>query len=295
MRYDKDPVNSGPVRREPFHRPARGRAHSLRRDTYHLLLTSSWPTVLLAAVTLYLAINLIFALAYMLLPGGSVLLPRVDFADFFFFSVQTLSTVGYGQMYPVSGWGNVVMTLEAITGAFLYALITGVFFARFSYPTARVQFSRVAVIAPHNGVPTLMLRAANHRRSQLLQAQVSLTLLRRERTLEGFEMMRQIDLELSRSRTPFFALTWLIMHPIDEKSPLFGQTEESLKRDDAQIAVLLFGTDETLNQTVHARMVYAPDEVLVDHRFEDVIERDAQGDRVVNLNRLDDTFPLKPS
>jgi len=295
MLADNDPVNGGPVRREPFHRPARGQTHSLRRDTYHLLLTSSWPAVLLGAVTLYLLINLAFALTYMLLPAGSVLLPRVDFADFFFFSVQTLSTVGYGQMFPVNGWGNLVMTLEAITGAFLYALITGVFFARFSYPTARVQFSRVAVIAPHNGVPTLMLRAANHRRSQLLQAQVSLTLLRRERTLEGYEMMRQIDLSLIRSGTPFFALTWLIMHPIDEQSPLFGQTRESLANDDAQIAVLLFGTDETLNQTVHARMVYSPDEMLFDHRFEDVIERDDHGIRVANLTRLNETFPVDRS
>lgn len=295
MRWDKDPVNGGPIRRKPFNGRARGQAHSLRRDTYHLLLTSRWSAVLSGAVVLYLLINLVFALAYMLLPTGSVQLPIPDFSDYYFFSVQTLSTVGYGQMYPVSGWGNIVMTLEAITGAFLYALITGVFFARFSYPTARVQFSRSAVIAPHNGVPTLMLRAANHRRSQLLQARVSLTLLRRERTLEGYELMRQTDLRLSRSSTPFFALTWLIMHPIDEQSPLFGQTAQSLADDDAQIAVLLFGTDEILNQTVHARMVYSPDEVQFDHRFVDIIERDDQGGRHVNLNRLDDTFPVDAS
>ena len=294
MLKDNDPVNGRPERLPPpFNRAATGQAHSLRRDIYHLLLTRSWPEIMVGTITLFLAINLIFALLYQLLPAGAVVDPgHGRFADYFFFSVQTLSTVGYGQMYPGTDWGNAAMTLEAITGAFLYALITGVFFARFSHPTARVQFSEVAVIAPFNGVPTLMLRAANHRRSQLLQADVTLTLLRRERTREGHFMMRQHDLRLFRSQTPFFALTWLIMHPIDESSPLFNQTSELLQEDDAQIAVLLFGTDETLNRTVHARMVYRSDQIRFGRRFADVFEWDESNQPRVNLTRLNLTEPL---
>ncbi len=172
-------------------------------------------------------------------------------------------------------------------------MATGLVFARFSRPTARILFSRVAVIGPHNGRPTLSLRLANQRRNQILQAEVAATLLRDERTEEGVLIRRFYDLRLARTRSPVFALTFTVMHEIDKDSPLWGASAASLAAQNTELVVTASGIDETIAQRVHARTSYLPDEILWDHRFVDVIGWTDDGRRVIDYRGFHDTVPLK--
>src|SRR5271163_119957 len=190
-------------------------------DLYHQLLTLPWWAFLLGLAGVYLGLNVAFALLYLLGDGAIANARPGVFSDAFFFSVETLSTIGYGQMSPATLYGNVVMTVEALFGVALIAVSAGLMFARFSRPTARVMFSEVAVVTEYNGIPTLSFRLANERRNQILEAQVSVTLVRDERTAEGEWMRRFYDLQLGHQRSPIFAMTFTVMHPIDAASPLW--------------------------------------------------------------------------
>src|SRR5439155_8782526 len=176
------------------------------RDLYHHTLRMGWCPFLLLGGIVYIALNAGFALVYLVEPGGIANARPGAFADAFFFSVQTMASIGYGQMYPRTTYANLVMTVEAASGLFILALATGLVFARFSRPTARILFSRIAVIGPHNGRPTLSLRLANQRRNQILQAEVALNLLRDEETAEGTILRRFYELKLQRHRTPVLAM-----------------------------------------------------------------------------------------
>jgi inward rectifier potassium channel len=195
-------------------------------------------------------------------------------------------------MLAQSTYVNIVVSFEAFFGILYMATVTGVMFARFSRPYARVLFSKVAVIAPFDGVPTLMFRAANQRGNQIFDASVSVSLARQATTLEGVTMRRFEELKVQRSRSPLFALSWTIMHVIDEKSPLYGATIDQLYDMQFEILILLSGTDDTLADVIYARHSYTPDEILMDHRFVDVISVTADGRRQVNLHRFHDTEPL---
>src|SRR5471032_3029995 len=200
-------------------------------DIYHWMLTLSWPRFFLLVGGLYMGTNLAFALAFFLVPG-SVANARPDsFLDTFFFSIETLATVGYGYMNPGSTYGHVVASTEILLGMVEVAAATGLLFARFSRPTSRTMFSSVAVITPFNGVPTLMLRTGNERSNLILEASVRASLVRREITREGQLFTRFYDLKLEREQTGVFALSWTIMHPITESSPLFGKTRQDLHDD----------------------------------------------------------------
>jgi inward rectifier potassium channel len=216
------------------------------------------------------------------------------FADAFFFSVETHSTIGYGQMSPATLYGNIIMTCEALAGLMLVAVAAGLMFARFSRPTARVLFSKVAVIAPHDGVPALTLRLANVRRNQILEAQVSVTLVRDERTAEGEWMRRFYDLRLARHRSPIFAMTFTVMHEIDDASPLRNATPSSLAVESAEIVVTVTGIDEITVQPVHARTSYLGHEVLWDHRFADVFIETEDGRLAIDYRLFHDTEPIEP-
>jgi len=196
-------------------------------DLHHHMLSLPWAPFLAGLSLVYLALNLLFAAAYLLGDGAVANSRRGAFLDAFFFSVETLSTIGYGQMSPATLYGNIVMTVEALVGLMLVAVAAGLMFARFSRPTARVLFSKVAVVAPFNGVPTLSLRLANVRRNQILDAQVSVTLVRDERTAEGEWIRRFYDLKLARQRSPIFAITFTVMHAIDPPSPLSNAMSSS--------------------------------------------------------------------
>jgi len=202
-------------------------------DAYHLILSLTWPRFFGGAALAYVAVNLMFACVYFL--GDHALNNASSFSDCFFFSVETLATVGYGNMSPATFYGHCVATCEIMTGMLSLAVITSLVFARFSKPTARILFSEVAVITRYEGVPTLMLRVANQRQSYILEAVASLVLLRDEETSDGHSLRRLHDLKLERARSPMFALSWLIMHRIDETSPLYGVTAQQIIEGDMLI------------------------------------------------------------
>ncbi len=269
-------------------RGLRGRALS---DAYHFLLTSRWWQLLLILAAAYVVANVLFALAYLAL-GDAVEHARPgSFADAFFFSVQTMATVGYGNFWPRTPAANLLATAEMIVGGMALALMTGLVFAKFARPTARVLFSDVAVVRRWEGVPSLVFRMANARSSQIVEAHVAVMMLRTERTAEGEETRRLHDLRLLRARSALFALTWTAIHPIDERSPLFGADAASLAASSATIVVALTGYDENLASTVHARHTYAADRILFGRRLVDVLADAPGGDRIIDYTRFHDTEP----
>jgi inward rectifier potassium channel len=268
-----------------------GLRSSWREDLYHRALTLNWRRFLLLAAAIYVCANIMFASFYLLQPGAISNARAGSFLDAFFFSVETFGTIGYGVLAPATTYANALMTVETLVGIMLVALTTGVMFARVSRPTARVMFSKLAVVAPYNGVPTLMIRMANERTSQILQAEVALTLVRNEITQEGAFMRRFYDLKLARARTPIFALSFLVMHPMNENSPLFGATHEMLDAWEAQILVTVTGLEEISTQTVHARCAYLANEILFDHRFVNIFGSTEDGRMAIDYGRFHEIEP----
>jgi inward rectifier potassium channel len=261
------------------------------RDPYHLLLVVRWPIFLLLIALAYAGINALFALAY-LIGGDNIANARPgSFSDAFFFSVQTFASIGYGAMTPKTFYANVLVSFEAWVELLSLAVITGLAFARFSRPTARVLFSEVAVITPYQGVPTLMFRAANERRNEVLEAQMQVYFMKDEISAEGTRMYRVYDLNLLRNRTPNFRLTWTAMHAIDEHSPLYGTTPESLSKANAQLVISLSGVDKELSQTIYGSHVYPAQNILENYRFVDVVNIQ-DGQRSIDYAKLHDVVPV---
>ena len=204
-----------------------------------------------------------------------------------------MATIGYGSMYPRTDYANTVVAIQALFGLWGVAMVTGLAFSRFSKPTARVIFSRVAAIAPFNGVQTLMYRTANQRFNQILEAQQRATLIRDEVTSDGDYMRRFYDLTLVRSQSPIFALTWTVMHVIDENSPLYKLSAKDLIEQQAEIVITLTGIDETVSQTIHARHSFVASEILWNMKFVDIISRTPQGKRVVDYTCFHEVKPIE--
>ena len=263
------------------------------RDLYHWLLSSSWRRFFGLVTAAYLGSNALFAAGYLALGDGIEEARPGNFADAFFFSVQTMATIGYGKMAPHGFAANALVAVEALVGLLGLALVTGLVFAKFSRPTARVLFSRVAVVNRFQGVPSLLFRMANARGNQIAEARVHLVMVRTERTEEGEEMRRVYDLELLRSQSAFFQLTWLAVHPLTPGSPLHGETAESLEAKEVDLVVSLSGFDEALSQNVYARYGYGPGQVLFDHRFVDVLLRLPDGRRAIDYRRFHDAVPAE--
>jgi inward rectifier potassium channel len=266
--------------------------YSYWREPYHLLLTIPWTGFLALTVLSYGMTNAIFALLYLAQPASIANAKPGSFLDAFFFSVQTLASIGYGAMYPQTVYANTIVTTEAMVSLVGIALLTGLAFARFSRPTARVTFSRAAVIAPYDGAPTLMFRAANQRRNQILEAQVRLYLMRDEVSAEGQFIRRFYELKLLRSRTPSFTLTWTVFHTIDEYSPFYGATSESLAKMRASLVVSLSGVDETVSQAIHTRHTYNAQDILWNYQLVDILQETADGHRYIDYNQFHDVVPL---
>jgi inward rectifier potassium channel len=258
-------------------------------DFYHNILTVSWPWFFLRLAAAFIVINLIFAILYILDRNGISNARAGSFMDAFFFSVQTLGTLGYGVMAPKTLWANLLVTVESFSGILTIALFTGIIFARFSRPFARVLFSKVAVVAPFDGVPTLMLRAANQRGEAIMDASVVVSLARQYTTHEGVTMRRFEELKLLRSSNSLFALSWTVMHAIDQNSPLCNLSPQQMADLDMEIVVMLNGLDEILSDRIYARHAYWAEEILWNRRFVDVISVSPNGDRVVDLTRFHDT------
>lgn len=264
------------------------------RDPYHLLLTVPWTGFVIIVVAVYVALNALFALLYLAGGDGIANAEPGSFKDAFFFSVQTLASIGYGAMYPATLYTNLIVTLEAITSLLSIAVLTGLAFARFSRSTARIMFSQHAVITQFQGVPTLMVRLANQRRNHIREGKVQLYLLRDEIDSEGNFMRRFHDLKLIRSRTPSFVLSWTLMHPIDDTSPLYHCTPESLRHSHAELLVLIHGIDDTIAQPVHATHSYPAEHILVNYRFADIFHVSPEGDRYLDYTDFHTVIPSRP-
>jgi inward rectifier potassium channel len=269
-----------------------GTARHWWNDQYHSALSMPWWGFLLLAAAVYLLTNLLFAGLYLLQPDAISHVGPGDFANAFFFSVQTMATIGYGQLIPQTVYANILVTIEALIGMLMIALTTGLLFARFSRPTARILFSKIAVIGTHEGQPTLFVRLGNERRNQILQATVTMAVLRTEVTREGTMLRRFYDLPLARSHTPVFSMTFLLMHRLDESSPLHGITNEQLAAEEGEIVVTVSGLDETLSQAIHARISYTAEDIRWDHRFADIFGVTADGKRSIDFRRFHDSHPI---
>ena len=259
-------------------------------DIYHFLLTESWPMLLAGVVIIFAVINAIFAVIYMLNRGIENAHPG-SFGDAFFFSVQTMATIGYGKMSPDSLLANIMVCVQALIGLIGLAMVTGLVFAKFSRPSARVRFSRVAIISNRDGIPSLQFRMANLRANRIVDASARVVFARQEKTLEGEEMRRFYDLKLQRDRNALFVYSWTAIHPIAEDSPLNGVTSEAMEAASAEVIVSVIGLDETFAQTVHARYSYRPRDILWGQRFVDILERGPDGTLSVDYTHFDDVIP----
>lgn len=271
-----------------------GRARGSLTDFYHQLLRFTWPQLFLIFTLTFFAFNLFFAWLYTLDPTGisrsAVPVQAPSFWRDFFFSVHTVATIGYGNVYPVSLYANVVVAIEITLGIVFFALATGIAFARFSRPVARVLFSNVAVISDVDGVPMLMFRAANQRHNFIFEAHANVSLLSDE--LVGGRIMRRFqDLQLVRSATPVFTLTWTVIHPIDAASPLGAWLQRKEVPDDAEIIVVLSGTDGRTGQTMHARWAYAGSDIRWDSCFVDILGVTEDGTRTIDYDHFHDVMP----
>jgi inward rectifier potassium channel len=266
---------------------------------YHWLLTISWPRFLSFIAASYLAANTAFAFAYLLCGYDALQSSTGNFANqpfyrAFFFSVDTFATIGYGNIIPVGVAANTLVTVEALMNILGIALATGVIFSRFSRPSAKIIYSQNALIAPYRGKTALEFRIANARTSQLIEVAIQVILTKLER-VNGTVVRKFYDLTLERARVVFFTLSWTVVHPIEPASPMWGLDEKDLRNSDAEILILLTGTDETLSQIVHSRSSYKADEILWGAKFANMFVRtEADGIIGMNLNRIHDieTQPL---
>lgn len=264
------------------------------RDTYHLILTLSWPGFAGFVFGVYLLINLVFAVLYLLGPNAIGEMSPGSFSDAFFFSVETLATVGYGHMYPVSFYGHVITMLEIMVGMFGLAVITGLIFVRFSRPTARIQFSKVMVLSPFDGVPTLMVRVANLRHQAMIEADFRMVLIRTSVTVEGEEIRRFFPLKLSFDHLIAFPVVLTLRHRIEETSPLYGMTAEDMRRMDMRVIVSIVGVDTVIVAPVQSFNDYNYDQIEWNRRFVEIYDVNEEGQWTVDYARIDETEELGP-
>jgi inward rectifier potassium channel len=264
-------------------------------SAYHALLTLSWPRFFLLCAVGYFATNGVFAVAYLLCGPGALsgstavgLGPRL--AEAFFFSVQTLATIGYGALSPNGIAANLVSAVEALFGLMGFALVTGLLFSRFSRPTPHITFSEKAVVAPFRGGEALMFRVANERSNQLTDVQARVILSRLEGPSDN-RVRKFHDLSLDRAQVVFFPLHWVVVHPIDERSPLRGITPEGFQAADAELLILLSAMDETFFQTVHVRSSYKPPEIAWGMKFADMFLRREDGLVGIDMRKIHDLEP----
>ena len=266
-------------------------------DIYHQLIELSWPSLAAAFILLFLAFNLVFAFLYCLDPTGVAFAGNRTNAPLFwrdfFFSVHTVATIGYGNMYPRSLFTNALVVIEIVCGILLFALVAGISFARFSRPTARVLFSGVAVVSEAEGTPVLMFRAANQRHNLVFEARATVTLLMDE-VVNGATFRRFRDLTLERSSTPVFMLTWTIMHQMGPTSPLAPYLREGQLPADAEILVVLSGVEDASGQTIHARWAYRPEDIRWNAQFEDIIAVLPNGVRTIDYRRFHEVKDVEP-
>ena len=263
------------------------------RDVYHWLMRVPWWTTIALIAGGYLALNAAFALLYLASGGVSNAAPG-SFLDAFFFSVQTMGTIGYGAMVPVTRAANGLVVAESVTGLVVTALATGLVFARFSQLRARVAFSSHLAIGPLDGTPTLQLRLGNERRGRIVNVTLRLTMVRSTRTREGVAIYRTVDLPLARDHVASLNRSWMALHRITEASPLFGDTPGSLAAGEAEFTLEVVGVDETSGQAVQAQRTWRDGALAWGARLADVISETEDGNLQLDLRRFHDVVPTAP-
>lgn len=261
-------------------------------SVYHALLSISWVKFFLFIIAGYFLTNVVFAFGYVLcgpeaLQGAAGKSLPDRFLEAFFFSVQTLATIGYGRISPVGLAANILVAIEALVGLLGFALATGLLFARFSRPSAKIVFSDRAIIAPYRGMTAFEFRIANERSNQIIEVELTVTMSRNE-ALGGKRVRRFYELPLERKRVVFLPLHWVIVHPIDESSPLYGATKDSFDASDPEFFILVTGVDEIFSQTVHARSSYKHNEVVWGAKFSNMFLPSDGGTTSIDMHKIHD-------
>lgn len=260
------------------------------RDTnfYLTLIDTTWPRFLSSVLLIFLAINMLFAGIYMAIGLDHLHGTEPEMTDFlntFFFSVHTLTTVGYGNVFPVGTFANAIAALEAATGLMVFALGTGLLYGRFSRPSAKILFSRHALVAPYQDGTSIQFRITNARTNVLMDLEARVLLMTVNR-VDGQLKRSFFDLPLERTHVYFFPLTWTVVHPIDSDSPLQGKTAEDLRALEAELLILIKGFDDTFSQVVHSQYSYRYDDLKWRAKFEPAFRVDEKGDLILDVNRI---------
>jgi inward rectifier potassium channel len=269
---------------------AEGLRLSFWADISHRCMTASWPAFIGGAAFVFVAFNAVFAVLYWIGDQPISSIPGGAYIDYLYFSIETLSTAGYGDMHPQTHYGHFIAAVELFTGIFSMSLMTGLIFARFARPNARLLFADHPVVSNHEGKPTLMVRFANERHNIIGNATAKLWLLRNEMSLEGQPFRRFYELPLVRSEHPALALSWTLYHVLDEASPLSGLDAESLGASSASLVVVVSGYDVVAAQTVHARKSYEHSEIRFGHRYADILDNSEEGRLRIDYGRFHETF-----
>jgi len=285
-RKRRRPARPIPVGRPEFGLAKLGVPRFDFRDPYHLAVSLTWPAFTAVMLGCWLAINLGFALLYVLSPGAIANARPGSFSDGFFFSIETLATVGYGVMAPTTLYGHIISATEIVTGMAFTAIFTGLLFVRFSRPKAKIIYADDAVVTTHDGQPALMLRLANGRLTMMSSANARLFVLLAERTSEGTFFRRIHDLRLQQSHLPLFGMPWTLVHIIDGASPLHGHGAETLARSDARLFLTIEARDHVLAGLVQDMKYYPVARIRFGMRFADAVTVDGEGRATADLSRI---------
>lgn len=258
-------------------------------DISHRCMTASWPSFIAGAAIVFLVFNAAFAALYLVGDKPIANVPDGAYIDYFYFSIETLSTAGYGDMHPQTHYGHFIATIELFTGIFSMSLMTGLIFARFSRPRARLLFANNPVVSNHEGRPTLMVRLANERQNLIGNATARLWMFKDITTQEGQSFRRFFELPLLRSESPALALSWTLHHVLDESSPFYGMNADDLAAADVSLVVVVSGYDVVAAQTVHARKTYNHPDIRFGHRYADILDTSDDGRIKVDYGRFHDT------
>ncbi|MEY4110715.1 MAG: hypothetical protein RLZZ46_1070 [Bacteroidota bacterium] len=265
-----------------------------RISLYHDLIDMSWPGFIGLIFLVYFLVNIIFALLYYYvgtqhLAGVEGISEWDKFTEAFFFSAQSLTTVGYGRISPIGFWASFIASVEAMTGLLGFALITGLLYGKFTRPNAKILFSKTAVMAPHKNINAFMFRIVNERKNQLLEIEAQLIFSFNQNASEKKNRV-YIPLELENSKINFFPLPWTIVHPINAESPLFGRTEKDMEDGDAEFIIMIKAYDDSFSQNVYRRFSYTYKEIKWGAKFPIMWQKDSDGKTILHLEKLDDTF-----
>src|ERR1700728_4583226 len=269
---------------------AEGQRLSLWGDISHRCMTASWPSFIAGAVLVFIVFNAVFAAFYWIGNQPIANVPGGAYIDYIYFSIETLSTAGYGDMHPQTHYGHFVAAVELFTGIFSMSLMTGLIFARFSRPKGRLLFAAHPVVTTHDGKPTLMLRLANERHNIISSAIAKLWLLKNIVTMEGETLRRFYELQLTQNQNHGLALSWTLYHVLDETSPLYQTNADDLEAIKASLVVVVTGYDIVAAQTVHARKTYNYRDVRFGHRYADILDTSDDGRLRVDYSRFHETI-----